>query len=175
MLVNGKEINIFICVPAVGKTKLAQMDKDFVDFDQERCFLKYGYDRNISQIDFERLKGNRGDRIGKYPEGYIQNAITNYSKQHKIILAAPSKDIVDYLVQNQIPYCLVYHSLDCEEEYRKRMKDRGNEDNFIEAMLGPLKTFYKESTNDTRPACKIELKPGQYLSDILIPLKKHIK
>ena len=64
--------------------------------------------------------------------------------------------------------------LNIGEEYKQRMRDRGNLENFIESMLGDeiIKQFHKENVSDTRPAYKIELKPKQYLSDVIFDILK---
>ena len=45
------------------------------------------------------------------------------------------------------------------------MKKRGNKPNFIRSMLDPIDDFYEASVTDTRPAFKIELFEGEFLSD----------
>ena len=36
------------------------------------------------------------------------------------------EEIINYLLENNIDYCLVYTDLDLREEYKKRMEERGN-------------------------------------------------
>ena len=58
--------------------------------------------------------------------------------------------------------------MDLLNEYAERMKNRGNRTNFIEKMTnkGAWEQYYINSKNDTNATYKIELKSGQYLSDI---------
>ena len=79
------------------------------------------------------------------------------------------------IYQNKIPYCLVYHSKKCVKEIEQRMRNRGNQENFIRSMLDPIDAFYEASVTDKRPAFKIELFEGEYLSDKLIPIFSHKK
>ena len=143
------------------------MDYRFVDFDQERSIYKYGYTREMSQSDHEQLKLNRGPVVNKLTSDYIAERINYYLSKEKIILVAPSTKIVNYLIENKIPYCLVYHSLDAKDEYRERMIKRGNVPEFVDSVISALEESYRNNLEDNSPACKIELKKGQYLSDVI--------
>ncbi len=169
-----KDIRVFVCVPAVGKTRLCQMDDRFVDLDDLKARYKYCFEGK-SELEMERMKGNRGEALRKDSTKFIEETTLKLLKEtDKILLFAPNPQMVEMIVKNKIPYCLVYHSLDCVEEYKVRMRERGNQENFIESMLGEdvIYDFYKASVTDTRPACKIELKPNQYLSDVLLDKDK---
>ena len=88
------------------------------------------------------------------------------------MLFAPNPEIVNMIYENKIPYCLVYHSKDCIDEIEQRMIDRGNQPNFIRSMLDPIDEFYEASVTDTRPAFKIELFKGEFLTDKLLEIFK---
>ena len=167
-----KDIRVFVCVPAVGKSYLCEIDDRFVDFDDMKARYKYGYE-NLSVAEMERLKGNRGKALRADSTEYIKNQIMKYLKEtDKILLFAPNPEIVEMIYQNGIPYCLVYHSKDCIDEIEKRMLERGNQPNFVRSMLDPIDTFYEASVTDTRPAFKIELFRGEYLADKLLEIFK---
>lgn len=165
-----KDIRVFVCVPAVGKSYLCAIDDRFVDFDDMKARYKYGFE-NLSVAEMERLKGNRGKPLRDDSTEYIKNQIMKYLKEtDKILLFAPNPQIVDMIYQNNIPYCLVYHSKSCIKEIEQRMIDRGNQPNFIRSMIDPIDEFYEASVTDTRPAFKIELFEGEFLSDKLLPI-----
>ena len=167
-----KDIRVFVCVPAVGKSYLCEKDDRFVDFDDMKARYKYGYE-NLSVAEMERLKGNRGKVLREDSTEYIKNQIMKYLKEtDKILLFAPNPQIVEMIYENKIPYCLVYHSKDCIDEIEKRMLERGNQPNFVRSMLDPIDTFYEASVTDTRPAFKIELFRGEYLADKLLEIFK---
>lgn len=96
------------------------------------------------------------------------NILNKEIKNDKIILLSYNKDLLDYVITNNLKYCLVYPNINCREEYIKRMKSRGNPNNFIEAMTNEniWNYYYNENKNDKKPHFKIELNSGQYLSDI---------
>lgn len=165
-----KDIRVFVCVPAVGKSYLTKLSDKFVDLDDMKARYKYSFE-DKSEKEMEWLKGNRGPSIRKDSDEYMEKQLLYYfNKTDKILLFAPNPRMVDMIYRNNIPYCLVYHSKDCVEEIRQRMRNRGNQENFINSMLDPIDTFYKESVEDMRPAFKIELYQGEYLSDKLLPL-----
>ena len=172
-----KDIRVFVCVPGVGKTTLEEMDNRFVDFDRIKAEYKYGVIGRDKRA-FEANKGNRKQPIHRDAEKYIEKMFLDYfNNTEKILLFAPNPAMVDMIVSHKIPYCLVYHSMDDETvaEIRQRMRDRGNKENYIDSMTSPqiLKVFYHNSVTDTRPAFKIELFKGEYLSDKLLPLFKN--
>lgn len=165
-----KDIRVFVCVPAVGKSYLCDIDDRFVDFDDLKARYKYGFE-GLSKAEMERLKGNRGKALREDSTEYIQKELFRIlNETDKILLFAPNPAIVDMIYQNNVPYCLVYHSKDCIHEIEERMRKRGNQENFIRSMIDPIDSFYEASVTDTRPAFKIELFEGEYLSDKLLPI-----
>lgn len=165
-----KDIRVFVCVPGVGKSYLTKIDDRFVDLDDIKARYKYALE-NATVQQMENLKGNRGCAVRGDSTEYIKNLTMQLlNETDKILLFAPNPLIVDMIYSQKIPYCLVYHSKDCVEEIRQRMRNRGNQENFINSMLDPIDEFYKQSTTDKRPAFKIELQKGEYLSQKILPL-----
>lgn len=163
---NFEDIRAFVCVPAVGKTYLCEHNDNFVDMDELKARYKYAQE-DVPTSEIEWLKGNRGSAVRKDSVDYIKSKTLELLKTtNKKLLFAPNPDIVNLLTNNNIPYCLVFHSKDCLDEIEQRMKARGNQENFIRAMLDPIDQFYENSINDTRPCTKIELQSGEFLSDI---------
>lgn len=170
-----KDIRVFVCVPAVGKSYLCKIDDRFVDFDDMKARYKYGFE-NLSDEEMERLKGNRGKALRSDSTEFIKKEIIRYlNHTDKILLFAPNPEIVNMIYENKIPYCLVYHSKEVVQEIEERMRKRGNQENFIRSMIDPIDEFYEASVTDKRPAFKIELFHGEYLSDKLLEIFNHIE
>ncbi len=166
-----KDIRVFVCVPAVGKTYLTKIDDRFVDLDELKARYKYDFKDDMTEAEMEWLKGNRGKAIREDSTEYIQKTLLDYlNNTDKILLFAPNPLIVDMIYKNKISYCLVYHSKSCIKEIEQRMRNRGNQENFIRSMIDPIDAFYEASVTDTRPAFKIELFEGEYLSDKLLKI-----
>jgi hypothetical protein len=161
------DCKVIVCGPAIGKTYLAEHDKRFIDLDQLKSNYKYGLDFSTLE-DKEKDKGNRGDIVKHDSTKYAINTLINELKNNKIITLSYSKGILEYLIDNKIKYCLVYPGKDLYKEYSMRMKKRGNSKKFIEEMTNKKEweQFYISNVSDLSAAYKIELKKGQYLSDI---------
>ena len=159
--------NLIVAGPATGKTYLASNDKRFVDLDGIRAAYKYGFS-SISELEFERSKGARGDVVNKDSLQYIIRLIDEVIKDKKVGLLSYHEDILEYVWKRNIPYCLVQASLDSREEYVERMEKRGNSLDFIKSMTDEdiWKSFYRKDVLDNRATYKIELGKNKYLFDI---------
>ena len=162
------KVNVIVCGPAIGKTYLKEHDDRFIDLDEIKSDYKYGYE-NKSRLEKEQGKLNRGKVINEDSTEYVINILEEEIKNNKIILLAHNKKVVDYVIKNNIDYCLVYASLDSADEYAERMKSRGNSDIFIEKMTNKdyWKDFYELAKNNKTAKYKLELKRGEYLSDVI--------
>ena len=160
-----KICSVVLCGPAVGKTYLSKTDSRFIDLDGMKAKYKYGI---IDEIDFEKNKLNRGKVIHQDSLEYALNILKKEIQNDKIVLLSFNKELLAYLWDNNIDYFLVYPNINSREEYINRMKKRGNNEKFIEAMTNvkDWNFFYSRNKNDTKPTYKIELNEGQYLSDI---------
>ena len=78
-----------------------------------------------------------------------------------------SHDIVrQALVRNKIDYVLVYPAMECKEEFLLRYRKRGSELKFIDLLDRNWENWINECK--AQEGCvHIELKPGQYLSDVI--------
>lgn len=167
-----KDIRIFVCVPGVGKSYLTKIDNRFVDLDDMKARFKYALE-DATEEEMEHLKGNRGQAVREGSTEYMRTIMHKFLKEtDKILLFAPNPLMVEMIYNSGLPYCLVYHSKDCVDEYRERMRKRGNQENFIDSMLNPIDEFYAQSVADERPTFKIELFKGEYLSDKLLEIFK---
>ena len=159
-----KICDVIVCGPASGKTYLSKIDSRFIDLDELKAKYKY----NIDDADFEKNKLNRGKVVNEDSFEYAINILNENIKTNNIILISFNEQIIDYLITNNIDYCLVYNDIDSREEYINRMKNRGNSEEFINKMtnIDDWNRFYIENTNDNKPKYKIKLNKNQYLSDI---------
>lgn len=160
--------NIIVCGPAIGKSYLAEHDSRFVDIDEMKADYKYNL-YEFSKEKKEKTKLNRGETINsnssKYAIGLLEKTIAN---NQIALISYASKKIMKFIIDNGYDYCLVYANKNLREEYAIRMKDRGNSTIFIEKMTNQehWDNFYDENVNDEFAKYKIELKSGQYLSDV---------
>lgn len=159
--------NVIVCGPAAGKTFLARNDDRFIDLDDIKGRYKYGLD-NVSDEEYEYGKLNRGKVVNNDSSDYAINILEEEIKNNHIILLSYNKKLIKFIQDNKIDYCLIYASLDSRDEYIERMKKRNNCEVFINEMTSNevWRKFYDENKNDKNSKYKMELKKGQYLSDI---------
>ena len=159
--------NVILCGPAIGKTYLSKIDNRFIDIDGLKAAYKYNL-HNQTDKEKEQGKLNRGKVINNDSSEYAINLLKETIKNNKIALITYHQKILNYIHENNIPYCLVYADINDLEEYASRMKNRGNSKDFIKEMTNKnsWKKFYYQNESDPKPTYKIKLKPGQYLSDI---------
>ncbi len=165
-----KKTKIYVCTPGIGKTYMAQKSDKYIDIDRLRSNYKYGRNENFSIEEHENNKGKQERKIinNDYID-YAKKIINKYLKEDKILLLAPSYDLVDYINEIKEPYCLVYMSLKDNSHMKERLRKRGNQENFIEKNYNDeiAKFYYEENIKDERPTAKVELEKEEYLSDLM--------
>ena len=159
--------NVILCGPAIGKTYLSKIDNRFIDIDGLKADYKYNL-HNLPDEIKEKGKLNRGEIVNKDSSEYAINLLKETIDNNKIALITYHKKILNYINENNIPYCLVYADINELEEYASRMKKRGNSEEFIQEMTNKKswEEFYYQNELDSKPTYKIKLKSWQYLSDI---------
>jgi hypothetical protein len=101
----------------------------------------------------------------QFPENYIQHIKSNIGVAD-MILVSSHKEVRDALVDNGIEFILVYPNKEIKDEYIQRYIDRGNEDKFVDLLKNNWSNWIPEL--EQQEGCKkIELKSGQYLSDVV--------
>lgn len=156
---------VIVSGPAIGKTYLAKIDKRFIDLDGEKAIYKYGLEGK-SDFELESTKLNRGKVVNTDSKEYVYKRLNEELKKGNIcMLSYNQKDIINYLVENNIPYCLVYADITLCDEYISRMKNRGNPQKFIDQKISEWKDFYTQNVNDENASYKIKLSKGEFLSD----------
>jgi len=104
----------------------------------------------------------------QFPQNYINHIKSNIGDAD-IILVSSHKEVRDALSNESIDFTLVYPGRDIKDEYIQRYIDRGNDDKFVELLKKNWDNWMTELEEQT--GCnKIELKSGQYLSDIITKL-----
>lgn len=159
--------NIIVCGPGIGKTYLASIDDRFVDIDGRKSAYKYGLE-NLSIEEREHDKLKRWKALREDSKEYAIKLLEETVKSNRIALISFHEYLINYAIEKEYDYCLVYAGLDLAEEYAKRMRLRGNSEEFVNEMTSKKnwERFYKENSTDSKPKYRIELKKGKYLSDI---------
>jgi hypothetical protein len=100
-----------------------------------------------------------------FPKNYIEHIKSNLGKVD-IIMVSSHKEVRVALVENEIPFTLVYPSPDIKDEYIQRYIDRGNTGSFVELLNNNWELWLNEL--EEQVGCeKIKLVENQYLSDVI--------
>lgn len=138
--------------PGVGKTSLCSKSSELKVLDSDSS--------SFSWADKSKQK-----RSPNWPQNYIDH-IQDQIIKNDLILVSSHKEVRSELVNTDIPFVLVYPSLEMKEEYIQRYINRGNEDAFVKLLEANYDKWITELM-EQKGCTHVVLKPGQYLSDII--------
>lgn len=119
-------------------------------------------DSDSSQFSWLR----EGVRHPDWPGNYITH-IEGSSKSP--VLVSSHLEVRDALIREGYEFTLVYPSLEIKDEYINRYVSRGNTSKFIELLSDNFDTWITDLMAYRHPlVTHIQLREGQYLSDVLI-------
>lgn len=158
----------------IGKTTLGRKFKNVIDL--ESIYYKWVSDFNSADFNEEVFKG-KPDRVlnSNFPNNYIE-AIKNALKEYDVVLISSTvTEIQHFLKENDIKLFFVMPQINQIEIIEKRMKERGNIEEFIKGTLD----FYNLCLQGF-PHCEHEfifLNEDEFLEDVLKNNEnfKHIK
>ena len=117
--------------------------------------------RGLTVLDSDSSKFDKSD----FPRNYIEHIKENIGKAD-VILVSSHKDVRDALVENRIPFTLVYPELSLKDEWLQRYIDRGSPEIFISLLSEHWELWIGELDEQTN-CDKVKLKEGEYLSDVI--------
>jgi len=105
----------------------------------------------------------KGVRNPDFPNNYINHIKNNMDKADIILIS--SHDVVrNALVQNKIPFILVYPDRNIKEEYIARYRQRGSDEKFVKLLEDNWDKFIDDC--EKQKGCKhVIIHSGEYLSD----------
>lgn len=115
--------------------------------------------KNLKVLDSDSSKFDKKD----FPENYIKH-IKNNMNEADIICISSHKEVREALVDNNLDFVLIYPEKNLKEEYIKRYKDRGSDENFIKLLDTNWDNWLKE-LDDQEGCDKIRLSKGEFLID----------
>ncbi len=142
-----KNIKVWVCNTACGKSYLSSLDDRFFDLDAFRSHLHH-----LGIEDFEN------QTIPKMWEEIDAG---------KIVLNAAHGYFLKYLDENNIPFVYMYEKADAEAEYIERMRHRGSSEDFIERFGTIIASQYPIRANEKRGTFKIEMNSNEFVSDYI--------
>lgn len=160
-------MGIFIyAFTATGKSTVSKKYSNIIDM--ESTLYKY---INIDAED-ETLKSTPREINKEWPNNYF-NALNEVKDKYDYILI--SDDICNnFLIENNYEYWWIYPNRELKEEYIKRCKDRGNNEEFIYWYSKLWEEWIDACINDKHASKHIELKSNQFIEDVLPNLEKEV-
>lgn len=130
--------------PGIGKSHFYNQDPDHIADSDSSKFDKTMFPKNY----IEHIKGK------------LEDSNTNR------VLVSSHDAVRNALVQENIPFYLVYPDASLKDEYMERYRERGSPQPFLDLMDKNWDNFIAECEKQT--GCeKIVLQAGEYLSDVL--------
>ena len=151
---------VIMAFSGVGKTTVAKKYSHVIDL--ESSFYEWKYE---GEIDVEAMKGvpHREKNLA-WPNNYILD-IKKYYELGEIVLIGMNALIREKLEEEQIPYVIVFPSIECKEKYIQKYRDRGNSIEFIKRRETRFEEWVQEFMQ--LPQEKWILNNNQTLEDIL--------
>ena len=137
-----KETTLISAFPGVGKT-----------------YLKDNF-KNLEIIDSDSSTFDKEN----FPQNYIQH-IKDHIGKVDIILISSHEVVRKALVEEGLPFILVYPDSELKNEYIQRYKERGNNENFIKILDDNWDTWMNQMKNQ-KGCAHIILYSGQYRSNL---------
>ena len=124
----------------------------------------------FNNVDFKILDSDSStfDK-DNFPKNYIDHIKVNLDKV-KIILVSSHKDVREELIKEGIKFVLIHPYPSLKDSYIERYKERGSSERFINLISENWDSWMVEMIKDDR-LCSLLLKDGEYLSDVLLPVK----
>lgn len=151
---------VIMAFSGVGKTTVAKKYSNVIDL--ESSFYEWKYE---GEVDIEAMKGDsHREKNLAWPNNYI-SAIKKYYNLGKIVLIGMNALVRDRLEEEQIPYVVVFPSIECKKRYIQTYRERGNSIEFIKRREVMFEEWIQEFTK--LPQEKWILDNNQTLEDML--------
>lgn len=148
---------VIFAFTASGKTYYCSKHSDSIELGSE----KYHW---LDYAPGEQMKGHMEKINPQWPENYLKAIIEAKSKYKYVFVTKQGSTLCE---KAGIPYTLIYPSEKCKKDFITRMKKRGNTIEVINNMEFNFVKYVESCKNNTYPEKKIELAPGDYLTDAI--------
>ena len=134
------------------------------------AFNHYNRNNNILDSDSSLFsRAGEGVRNPSFPQNYIDHIKAKVeSEKYDIIFVSSHKEVRDLMTENGIKFYTVYPESDLMDEWVERMKNRGNDDEFISFITNNWNNFMEEIECGNKGIRLFRLKSGQYLDSDMI-------
>lgn len=117
-------------------------------------------------VNKESLKSTKREINPEWPKNYYDAIVAEEKKEeYEIILIAPCMPFEE-MRNYGIDFILAYPDPSCKEEYKRRARARGANEEFIKRVDTKIESDFEEFLR--QPNEKIIIQPGEYLEDALV-------
>ncbi len=162
----GKIIAAFA---GVGKSYVGKKYPNVLDL--ESTYYKW-LENGVANLTEEERKGNKNRVLNpKWPQNYIDEILAQEDKYDIVLIQLSHKrlaneQIFEYFDKHKIEYYVARPKLSGWKYIEKRLRDRGNTEEFVGQVRENFKIFVKEFSKDKYKQIIIE--DGKFLEDALI-------
>lgn len=147
--------------PTIGNTMLVAAfpgtgKSHYVNYGEGSGYMPQGFATDSDSSKFDKAS---------FPKNYIEHIKQKISEGYARVFISSHKDVRNALVENNLPFVLIYPAKELKEEYLERYRQRGNNEKFIQLVLDNWDNWLDECKSQT--GCfHIELKSGQFVSNV---------
>ena len=136
------------------------------------------YDSDSSEYSWIINENGEKVRNPEFPKNYMKRIIDIShidDKKLNIVFVSTHKEVLDALIENEIPFLCVYPSKELKDVFMKRYKNRGSDESFINLMDKKFNSFVEDLDNrfikvDNQLYTYYKCDTDEYLNQILIKL-----
>ena len=151
--------------PCIGKSTLCEGKEDEGIFlDLESSDYQWIFSDEQKSMTAEERKGIYKQKNPEWPQNYADAIIEKRKKYDYIFVSFEGKN---QCIKHGIPYWIIFPNYECKDEYIRRMRVRGNPEEFVQKIASNFDEFVKGCYDDTNAERKIILKKGEFLADII--------
>ena len=159
-------VRIIAGFSGIGKSRYCENNPNAVDF----AIMPYKY-VNFQEVASaegnESIKAHADLILRENWQNFFYEALLNAYRQSpdKLFVIPSESSVLAWLTEDRIPFLLVYPEVELKEEYRQRYLSRGNSPEFLRIFIGYWDAWMASVRRSG--GVHLELKQGEYLSDIL--------
>ena len=143
------KIKVIVGFPATGKSYYKNLNQNL----------------RISDSDSSQFSWiKKGERNPQFPNNYIQH-IKQIMPDFSLIFVSSHELVRKGLVQEKIPFLLVYPKIELKTEYIRRIRERGNTEQFVKIISDNWNNWIHQLQYQKR-CFHIELQSNEYISII---------
>lgn len=143
------DTKIISAFPGTGKSY-------YVNYGEGSGYMPQGFATDSDSSKFDK---------SNFPDNYIEHIIEKIKEGYARIFVSSHEVVREALVENNIPFTLVYPKIELKEDYLERYKQRGSPESFINLIDNNWELWINQLKNQ-KGCTHIELNKGEFISNV---------